>query len=498
MSMKNQVEYYRHPSIRERLAQYCGGRFGDLSTFTCEHLVGSGETLKWEGYSFPIMVVDNRDMARLLEKGLDLFRAVWDKKSTLAILDIEYFNLDSLAGLYTDQLGSFRKMEPIYSTIERVLEEYHIPHVNNTTTSGYHFVSRIPFTSPVHRELEEIGYLNPTLKEKYRTPVPSDIKRQRPVPLKAGKAYSAIGRLMEFLCHRFIIESKKSSPLPVTISDIAPGANHHPREGISLDLTQYGDSLFMRTIRLSFSAHQKHKINPHRAGKEVSEATPVYMVVPRNRLSYRKVFEIRRDYKKAIEYAKEVSTVIPDASRGWGRVLEDYKDSKLYKFHQEFDRKRYLKDYDKRIDWESLPPCLRHILQSPCPALLVPTNILHFCRAFLCLGWHPKHIAGLIHSYYQKDYGWMIDWEKYDSVTRADFWARVYCGMIQTGVDDLEDFTCRHHQRRGFCPSPIGAKLASRPFGRGSPLAAGGWRLAAGGQPDCGYSLEALASRLKR
>ncbi|MBU4310371.1 hypothetical protein KKD34_02170, partial [bacterium] len=196
MSMKNQVEYYRHPSIRERLAQYCGGRFGDLSTFTCEHLVGSGETLKWEGYSFPIMVVDNRDMARLLEKGLDLFRAVWDKKSTLAILDIEYFNLDSLAGLYTDQLGSFRKMEPIYSTIERVLEEYQIPHVNNTTTSGYHFVSRIPFTSPVHRELEEIGYLNPTLKEKYRTLVPSDIKRQGPIPLKPGKAYSAIGRLM--------------------------------------------------------------------------------------------------------------------------------------------------------------------------------------------------------------------------------------------------------------------------------------------------------------
>ena len=469
MIMKDQVEYYRHPTIRERLAQYCGGRFDDPSSFSCEYLVGLGEALQREGYSFPLMAVDNRDMVRLLEKGLDLSRAVWDKESTLAILDIEYFNLDSLAELYTDQLGSFEKMEPIYSTIERVFKEYQIPHLNDTTTSGYHFVSRIPFTSPVHKELEKIGYLNPVLRKRYRTKVLSDIKRQRPVPLKAGKAYSTIGRLMEFLCHRFLKETKQSSPLPVTISDTAPGDIHHPREGISLDLTQYGDPLFMRTIRFPFSTHQKHKMNPHRVGREVSQATPIYVVVPRNRLSYQQTFEIRRDYEKAIAYAKKVSTAIPDASQGWGRVLEDYKGSKLYRFHQEFDRRRYLRDYEQRIDRGSLPPCLRHILESPCPALLTPTTILLFCRAFFSLGWHPRHIAGLIHSYYQKDYGWMIDWNKYDPITRADFWSRVYCGMIQMGSDDLEDFTCRHHQRRGYCP-----------------------------QPDCGHRLKALASRLKK
>jgi len=52
-------------------------------------------------------------------------------------------------------------------------------------------------------------------------------------------------------------------------------------------------------------------------------------------------------------------------------------------------------------------------------------------------GWHPRHIAGLIRSKYERDYGWLNQWYVYDASTRADFHARVLAGMIQIGRDQV-------------------------------------------------------------
>ena len=348
-------------------------------------------------------------------------------------------------------------MEPSYLKIDSLMSEYGIPHLNDSTSSGYHFISQIPFSSPVHRRLEEIGHLEDSLKEKYARVQSDDDKRKRPVPERDALGYSAIGRLMEYLSHRVIDEAGPESPIPITVSDAAVMRVERGREGMSMDITQYGDPLYMRDIRTTFSTHQKHKVYVGRVGKKLARRMPVYATVPRDNLSYRELFRIRKDLKLAAEYASQCSGTIPDAAVGWDRVISDYRRSRLYQFHQEFDSIEHDPPHTWpyaywKLDLSTLPPCAANTIRNACWGLLNPTCLQTLCRILYADGWHPKHIAGLVRSYYESREGWGVDWEKYNPETRADFWVRIYCGLIVTGVDTLKDFDCRHQQAKGFCP----------------------------------------------
>ncbi|MCX6349940.1 MAG: hypothetical protein NTV79_10655 [Candidatus Aureabacteria bacterium] len=446
--------YYRTPAVRQRVKEFCGG-----DPFTCEYLVGAGESLLRRGYQRPLRVAERDGLIGLMEDGLDIFRSVWDEKATLAVWDVEYFNLDTWADLYRDQVKYFALMEPAYRVIERLFNRYDIPHLNDTTASGYHFISRVPFSSPVHARLEKIGPLEKSLAEKYALVPGGDNKRKRPVPERDGKGYSAIGRLMEFLSHQVIRETRAESPLAITISDTARGRTVRGREGMNLDITQYGDPLFMRTIRMSFSTHQKHKIYVEKVGVETARGLPFFATVPRNSLSYEELYEIRRHLTTAADYAAGVCSEIPDAAIGWGKVLDDYLVSPLFAFHHDFDAMeseppaRWPETY-WRLDLNALPHCVANALRNPTWGLTVPTSLQLICRYFMSRGWHPKHVGGLIRSHYEQNRGWAIDWNKYHPETRANFWARIYCGLIATGVDTLEDLNCISHAEKGFCPAP--------------------------------------------
>ena len=446
--------YYLHDAVRARVREFCGGK-----KFTCEYLVGFGEFLVRQGYRRPLRLTGEDGLPGLMDEGLDLFRSVWDRESTLAVWDVEYFNLDTWAGLYGDQLPYFELMEPTYRAIEGLLKGYGIPHLNDTTASGYHFISRIPFDSPVHARLEAIGAPEKSLMEKYARVPGGDNKRMRPLPERDAKGYSGIGRLMEFLCHRVIEKSHGRGPLPVMISDVATVRTPRGREGMNLDITQYADPLFMRDIRTSFSTHQKHKVYVGRVGEELARELPVYATVPRGTLSCTELLEIRRNLNRAAEYAEKVSSVIPDAARGWGKVIDDYLDSSLYAFHKEFDSVEHEPSWKWpetywKLDLGSIPPCAAQAIRNSSWGLVTPTSIQTVCRTLMSCGWHPKHIGGLIRSHYEQPLDWGNDWSKYHAETRANFWARVYCGLIATGLDPLDDFNCVSQQEKGFCPSP--------------------------------------------
>jgi len=447
--------YYRNKAVRARVHEFCGG-----TRFSCEYLVGFGEYLAQRGYQRPLRVVDHQeDLPGLMEEGLDLSRAVWDSRATLAIWDVEYYNLDSWTDLYRKQLKYFALMEPTYKCIEQLFSEYGIPHLSDTTASGYHFISLIPFSSPVHKRLEEIGNPEKSLREKYALIPGGDNKRRRPVPERDGNGYSGIGRLMEFLSHRVMRMTRAHSELAIQISDIATAHSERGREGMNLDITQYGDPLFMRTIRTSFSTHQKHKIYVGRVGEQAAKEIPVFATVPRDALSSEALFEIRRDLGRAAEHAASCSSVIPDGARGWGKVIDDYIASPLYTFHKEFDSIEHeppekWADTYWRLDVSSIPPCVANPIRNANPGLLVPTSIQNVCRILYSKGWRPKHIGGLIRSYYEQNLGWGTDWSKYHAETRANFWARIYCGLIATGLDSFVDFNCVSYAEKGFCPSP--------------------------------------------
>ncbi|MCX6357529.1 MAG: hypothetical protein NT045_06620, partial [Candidatus Aureabacteria bacterium] len=254
-------------------------------------------------------------------------------------------------------------------------------------------------------------------------------------------------------------ETKRTSPLIVCISDLATAHSERGREGMNLDITQYGDPLFMRTIRTSFSTHQKHKVYVGRVGEETARELPVYITLPRGALTSEALYELRKDLRRAAEYAGTCSSLIPDGARGWNAVIDDYLSSPLSAFHARFDSieqeppDQWQHTYWK-LDLKSLPPCAANAIRNANPGLLMPTTIQTICRVLYGRGWHPKHIGGLIRSYYEQNLNWGIDWIKYHAETRANFWARVYCGLIETGLDSLVDFNCVSHAEKGFCPSP--------------------------------------------
>jgi hypothetical protein len=138
------------------------------------------------------------------------------------------------------------------------------------------------------------------------------------------------------------------------------------------------------------------------------------------------------------------------------RLLADYSASHLAEFHDGFYAQEqhfptaWNETYD-RFPLETLPACARMALEQHNDLLLQPGRIRQLVRVMLSLGWHPRHIAGLIHSKYARPFGW-TQFEGYDPATRADFYTRIFAGLFVTGRDDLTDFNCVSAQEQGICP----------------------------------------------
>ena len=83
---------------------------------------------------------------------------------------------------------------------------------------------------------------------------------------------------------------------------------------------------------------------------------------------------------------------------------------------------------------------------------------------------HPRHIAGLIRSKYERDYGWGDQWAGFDPATRADFYARTFTAEFVTGIDNLIDFNAKSAREEGLCffescngrPGPL-SRLTAQP-----------------------------------
>jgi hypothetical protein len=167
-----------------------------------------------------------------------------------------------------------------------------------------------------------------------------------------------------------------------------------------------------------------------------------------------------RDITKVNKLAECSSTWIPDASVAMEKLISDYAGSKLGAFHDLY----YSVDHDPAGEWEHtydrtdlsmLPPCVRLMLEQPNDLLLRPACAGRVTRVLLALGWHPRHIGGLIRSKYERaHHEWGDQWYLCDPATRADFYARLFSGLFFTGVDELIDFNCRSAQDQALCMVP--------------------------------------------
>jgi hypothetical protein len=446
-------QYYENAAVQQRLAEYCGGQTVDPESFATEYLSGVSESLKHDRFAEDYFYSTPRSSFYwLLGEGVDLFRAVWDRTATLGVLDTEYFNLIYPAEAYFNPARTFETMEPIYRRILTVFGKFGIDPLPLMTGQGYHFTFKVAFAAPEHLKLVALGTLGKTLAAKYLAP---GGRRTRPVPLEAGLAFDGMGRIMEYFCHCVLRDlGARYAGIPVVCTDVSVG---RAREAIALDLSMYADPLHTRDIRCAFSTYQKHKVLQEKFGSRVAQEIPVMVTLPRIKdMPLAAYLKMRTDFERSQAYAAEVHSCIPDNSAGAGRLIKSYRASRLYKFHAYCDAEEHdppevwPRTYD-RFDPGQLPPCVAYCLRYPNDNLLKPTNIQTLTRVLVKMGWHPSHIAGLVRSKLERDYGWSVPWNKYDAATRAGYYVRLFAGLLATGLDREIDLNCISHREKGYC-----------------------------------------------
>ena len=423
-----------------------------------EHIVGYGEYELLKKKPQPYYSAAMSDLNSMLEKGLDILRSMLGNYGTMISLDVEYYNTKNPAEVYLNPEAIFKnKLQPVREIIKEIYGNYNISYIEVITGQGYHYHSMWPFRNE-HSQLEEIGQLEPTLKEQY-------FHREsrlgyKNVPVYKGLGFSGAFRLLQFITLEIINEAGKKRKinkniLPIQFCDIEMS----PPGGISLDLSIYSDPIYMRAIRVPFGTNQKHKVNKKKLGEQIVENIPIQINLPITDLSLDTILKIRRDFQMAIDYAKEPKTkcIIPDLNIGWLNVLSKYKNSKLYEFHKEFDSK----EFEKESDWDKtyyafklneLPPCVQFSIANPEPHIKKPTNIRTIISILNKKGWSFKDIGGFLFSRFKNLAEFASN--KYNAETRASFFAQLYGAPLYLGLDKKMDLNCISHQEIGYCIRP--------------------------------------------
>jgi hypothetical protein len=450
------TDYYRLPAVRQRIREYCGAQ--GHSAPTCVYVVGlvgqaAPETCRWEtAAAYPPEALD-----RLCEAGADLSRSLWDRENLIVLLDIDYLNVDRPQEPFEHPANVFLKLEPVYQAVRTVLAALDLRTCVLMTGAGYHFTARVPLTDPV------VGRLAALLAE----PPPwfAGFRARRPPWTNAtidethARASHGLGALVEHLGHLVVRQAGAKSSIPVVVNGTKVGnAGAVGRECASVDFSYVGDPLDARHLRVAFGTYQKHIFRPDIVGGGIAACLPTLVALPRSDLPLLDMLLAGRGPERGAALAGRADGVIPEAAGGIGRLLEDYLRSPLSRFHRDFygmfphPPAAWRGTYDRLDSAAGLLPCVEASLARPNDLLLQPAHLQHLTRWLLAEGWHPRHIAGLVHSRYARDHGWGEHWKAVDSQSRAEFDIRVFAGMITTGLDQAVDFNCRSAQEKELCP----------------------------------------------
>jgi hypothetical protein len=438
---------YDDANVRARIEDFLGADL--IGSLECHHLIKGNETeVHFRQPHSP------EDLYSFFEEGAEIFRSLWDRSSLIADLDIEYVNFDHPEKAYFEPESIFSLQEPVESAIVDVLSQYGIGPLHILSGRGHHFVWRIPQHSVAFERLVKVGRGPRSLWRISEKPHPPD---GASVSLELAKAFAGLGLVMEFLAHRIQEIASPRCVIPVELTAIEVGPRNCDREMVSIDISEYGDPLHSRIVRAPLSVYLKPWQQSDPAASEFKGTAyphPLF-AIPLDGINASEGIGVMRNPKKVSKLARRASTKIPDAAGGTARLIADYAKSKLAKFHEWFysrepeRRERWPETYD-RAPVELLSACTRLTLEQPNDLLLRPSCIRRLVRSLLALGWHPRDIAGLICSKYERDFGW-TQFSDVDPSTRADFYTRIFAGLFVTGRDDLVDFNCCSAQEQGLC-----------------------------------------------
>jgi hypothetical protein len=423
--------YYADAAVQERIREYCGASVRRAPTCTwISQLVPEGFAT-WE--ATPRHRADA--LPALFARGWDISRSLLDVRSLLVHVELDYMNPAAPADalLWPDRV--FAAMEPIYRVVCGELRRLDLPLLDVMTGRGYHFTGRVPLSSVVVARLSALG---------------DGTGRRREL------AHRGFGLLAEYLAHR-VLQLAAPSALPIVLNGTEVGAGGAGREAISIDLSEYGDPVGVRQLRVAFGTYQSHRIRPDVFGAPAAESVPILVAVPRRGRPLSWMLEHARSTRQAAALARTESAAVPIVTTGVGNLLTEYESSELRRFHRDFRAitphapAAWADTYD-RIEEGGLPPCVGTSIRHPNDALLKPTVLQHVTRFLMAEGWHPRHIAGLVWSKYAREYAWGERWHRLDPAARAEFDVRVFSGLVAMRLDEAVDFNCVSAQEKGLCP----------------------------------------------
>ena len=438
--------YYAEPAVRRRMVEFLGG--DSPANVTCQYIAADDRVMSCR------QPRPSRELWDCLERNLDISRALWDRESLVAHLDVEYVNFDHPAEAYQNPERVFALQKPVEETITILLRSFGIIPLRVLSGRGFHFIWRIGRKSPVFQRLAQICPCGPSLQQVNARLHPPNGES---VLAEMGSAYSGLGLVMEFLAHRVKELASGRCAIPIELTAVEAGPRVRDREMISIDISEFGDPLHTRTLRAPFSVYHKPSQQRWLIGEEALRELPLMLFVPLQGIDVCEALKIRRDTRSAAKFARQVFTVIPEQAEGTGELLGSYLVSSLGDFHRWFYSQEqhppemWAETYD-RTPMDVLPKCARAMLERPNDVLLHPVSMRLVTRVLLALGWHPRHIAGLICSKFARNYGWGDQWLECDPAMRADFYTRVFAGLFVAGRDDLVDFNCQSSKEERICP----------------------------------------------
>jgi len=438
--------YYANHDVRARVIEFLGGN--SVETATCAYLT-SGDV----SASRHTMARAVQDLPACFDEGLDISRSLWDRQSLLVHLDVEYVNFDHPAEAYLEPQRAFEIQRPVELGIEALLLDYGLTPLHLLSGRGHHFVWRVEKGSRAFERLGEFGRVPPSMKTLYAQP---HVLTGECVEPHLGAAYAGLGLVMEYLAHRVKEAAARECAVSVELTALAVGPGTRGREMVSIDISEYGDPLNSRVIRVPFSVYLKPSQQRAVLGEAALEKIPPLFMIPLHEMDSPEAALVLRDAAAVANLARRASAEIPDRSGPMEGLIAAYAKSSLRDFHDWF----YSQEHDPPETWpqtydrtplDLLPGCARYTLERPNDVLLTPSGIQRVVRVMLALGWHPRHIAGLIRSKYERDFRWGEQWHGHDPAYRADFYTRLFSGLFATGVDDLVDFNCQSAKEEKLC-----------------------------------------------
>jgi hypothetical protein len=435
--------YYALAGVRQRMVEFLGG--SDKGGATAAYLVGADGR---GGFTEPDAPAE---LPWLLERGLDVERSLWDTELLLFDLDIEYQNFDRPVLAWQEPERVFGLQEPVLTAALSFFRERAMEPLVLVSGRGYHLVWAISRGSKAFERLAELGVVPPSLAARYREARSPDGER---VDAALGRAFAGQGMVAEYIAHRIRGVALAQSALPIQLTALEVGVGAAGREIISLDLSEYGDPLHTRHIRIPFSLYLKPREPRWRLGEAHLRSLLPIVEIPLGDMDGVAASAAARCPERVMALAESGTTRIPVFSRAMGRLIAEYEDSALGKWHRDCSCR--VADAPAAGDGpiRGAPPCFNWLFAHANDWLLKPAALQHTVRVLTALDWPPSAIARRIYEAYRREGEWGGTWEQMDPAYRAEFYTRLFAGMIHTGTDSLIDLNCVSHQEKGYCRVP--------------------------------------------